>query len=347
MNFQLVQYLRELAQIELVSWGGSQKWLPLILLYFFIKSFWILLRRNIDIIHLGDALLAPLGFMLGQIFRKPVTVTVHAKDIVWNFKLYQLLIPRFLSRLQKVICVSKHTRKECIIRGVKPRKAVVIPNGVDPSEFPMNEDKQTIRRLLSARLNIDIGEKKLLLSVGRLVHRKGFHWFISNVMPNLVEIRRDILYLIAGEGPLHKEIQGVIKRRGLEEYVVLLGMVDNKTLKLLYNASDVLIMPNIRVEGDTEGFVIVALEASSCGLPVIASRLEGIEDAVKDGVNGLLVEPYDAEGFVKAVIKTLERNGFDSEYIRLFVTENFSWDLVSARYLAEFKDCVRKKRHFH
>lgn len=341
VNFHLFQSLKEVEQVELVSWGGSQKWLPLALLYLFSKSLWILLRKDIDLIHLGDAFLSPMGLFLRCIFNKPVTVTVHGKDIVWNFWPYQPLIPRCLKKLQRVICVSKYVSEECVSRGVNPQRITVIPNGVDPNEFFV-KDKQIVKEQLGARLGLDLYGRKILLSVGRLVGKKGFHWFVLEVMPRLTRKREDILYLIAGEGPLAREIRKAIKKRSLESYVLLVGKVDDETLGWLYNASDVFVMPNIPVEGDIEGFGIVVLEASSCGLPVVASRLDGIEDAVEDGKTGVLVEPYSADKFVGEIVGILERSGFNRKRMSSFVTENFSWKVISTKYLALFEDCVEE-----
>jgi len=325
--------------LELVSWGGSQKWLPLIIPYFFIKSLWIYARKGPDHIHLGDALLSPLGLILKSLFKRPVSVTVHGLDVTWKFRLYQFLVPRCLKRLDKIICVSEQTRKECIIRGVDEEKIVVIPNGVDPEEFYITEGRLGLKEDLSNRLKIDLGNKKILLSVGRLVERKGFHWFISETLPRAIGKRGDVLYLIVGKGPFAGKIRETVRDHDLRDHVLLLGEVDNGTLRLLYNVSDVLVMPNIKVEGDIEGFGLVALEAASCGLPVVASNLEGIKDAIKHEKNGFLIEPYDAQEFTNVIIKLLkndEKRQKFGEEAKIFVLQNYSWKTISRRHLEEF-----------
>lgn len=86
-----------------------------------------------------------------------------------------------------------------------------------------------------------------------------------------------------GDGIYKEKIKGIIDKYNLEKYVFMLGKVDDKILKLLYNTSDIFVIPNIPVVGDMEGFGIVALEVASCGVPVVASKLEGIKEAVQDG----------------------------------------------------------------
>lgn len=345
VNFCLSLNLKKFADIELIFWGKSQKWLPFFLLYFLTKSFYTLLTDKIDIIHLGDGLLSPLGLLLKKTFHLPVTVTVHGLDITWPFWFYQILIPHCLARLDRIICVSAHTRRECRQRGIPGGKAIVIPNGINAGEFYLGKDKGELKRTLSRALNISFKDKKILLSVGRLVQRKGFDWFIDEVFRQILNSRKDVLYLIAGEGRLRGKLQKSIEKKGIRENVFLLGEVDHGTLKLLYNVSDLLIMPNIPVKKDMEGFGLVALEASSAALPVIASRLEGIKGAVKEGRNGFLVEPYDVQGFVKIIIallkddKARERIRRDA---RKYTLENYSWQKVARDYQREFARIVEE-----
>ncbi len=109
---------------------------------------------------------------------------------------------------------------------------------------------------------------------------------------------------------------------------MMLGMVSNELRKLLLNSADIFIMPNVVVEGDVEGFGIVALEAGACGLTVIAANIQGLRDAVLEGVTGYLVEEKDVEGFLYRV-----RNvNLKSEEIRSAVKATFSWGQVYRLY---------------
>ena len=335
--YGLYKYLSEIINVKLVKWSGSNKWLPLVLPYLLIKSFWILFTKKIDAIYLQDGLLSPLGLVL-KMFRKPVVITIHGLDITYKNKLYQFLIPRYIKRLDKIICVSQATKQECIKREIPEEKITVIHDGVS-DEFYIDEDKEVLKSELKKKLNLKLDDKNILLSVGRLIERKGFHWFVESVVPKLLKQRNDFLYLIAGDGIFRERIKNTIANSGLKKHVILLGKVDNETLKLLYNASDIFIMPNIRVEGDMEGFGIVVLEAASCGVPVVASRLEGIQDAVKDGRNGFLVEPYGINGFIgliDRILKNSEREENSRKRIREFTLKNYNWGAISGKYLGIF-----------
>ena len=342
--YELYIHLSKITEVELIKWGGANKWLFFILPYFLFKSIWILLTKKIDIVYLQDGLLAPLGLVL-KIFRKPVAITIHGLDITYKNRFYQFLIPNCLKKLDKIICISNSTKQECLKRGIPEGKVTVIPDGIS-DEFYIAWDKKTIRNQLERRFNISLEDKKIILSVGRLVERKGFHWFVTEVIPKLIQQRKDFIYIIGGEGFFRKKIEVLIQNK-LQDFVKILGQVENEDLKMLYNAADTFVMPNIRVKGDMEGFGIVALEAASCGLPVIASNLEGIKDAVKNNQNGFLVEPYDSEGFIKTICQLLENDEIRESVgkkAREFTLENYSWDKVTQQYLNEFEISIKKRQ---
>ena len=340
VSYDLYTHLSQIATVKLVKWGGSNKWLPLVLPYLYLRSVWMLIFTKIDAIYVQDGLLAPLGLAL-KLFRKPVAITFHGRDINYEDIFYQFLIPYCARRLDKVVCVSTSIKKECLKRQMPETKTVVIPNGTS-GEFYMDStsrDKGELREELSRIFEVELDSRKLMLSVGRLIEKKGFYWFVDSVLPKLLSDTENFLYLIAGDGTLRKPIEDAIMQHGLERHAVLLGWADDEKLSLLYNASDLYIMPNTPTEGDMEGFGVVAIEAASCCLPVIASNCEGVKDAIKDRENGFLVEPYDDQGFV-ALIKQLmdsdrERIEFGAR-ARKFTLDNYGWEKVAGNYLAEF-----------
>ena len=346
INFYLSLNLGKLANLELISWNKSQKWLPFFLCYLLVKSSYILLTKKIDIIHLGDGLLSPLGLILKKFFHIPVVATIHGLDITWRFWPYQIMVPWCLARLDRIICRSTHTGEECLQRKIPQKKVVIISGGIEAGEFYLSEDKGEIRRILSKQLKIDLQNKEILLSVGRLVERKGFHWFAGKVFPGVLGRRKNSIYLIVGEGQLRSRIQKDIEKNGLVGKVFLLGEVKHQTLKMLYNTSDLFIMPNIPVEGDIEGLGFVALEANSATLPVIASKLEGITSAVEDGKSGFLIEPYDIQGFIKVIITLMEDDRMKEKIgrsAREYILENYSCEKIAGKYYQEFKKVIRGK----
>jgi len=224
----------------------------------------------IQLIHLCDGLLAPIGILLKLLAGARVSITIHGFDITCGNLFYQLIIPWCVARLDKVICVSGSTRDECVGRGIPKHKCAVIPKGVRPNEIYLPQPREDHRHGLGELLGVSLDDKIVLLTIGRLVERKGVAWFVENVMPHL---HPSYHYLIAGDGPQYRHIREVSVKRNVQERVLLLGTVSDEEKKRLFNASDILLMPNITVPHDVEGFGIVAIEAGSCGLPVIASNL--------------------------------------------------------------------------
>ena len=167
------------------------------------------------------------------------------------------------------------TGEACRQRGCTPEKVHVIPNGINPGRFLTTSDapKRTLLARAFPEETASLPTHALVLcSVGRQVKRKGFHWFVEAVMPQLPA---HIYYWLAGEGPMIAEVQAAVDRHQLGEQVCLLGRVSEDQLEALYRGSDLFIMPNINVPGDMEGFGVVMLEAGLCKTPAIAAGIEG------------------------------------------------------------------------
>ncbi|MGD2271370.1 MAG: glycosyltransferase family 4 protein [Desulfobacterales bacterium] len=282
-------------------------------------------RHSVRNIHLCDGLLAPLGVLLKPSTRAKVTISIHGLDITYGNPLYQGLIPRCVSGLDKIICVSRFTRDECIRRGIPQRKCRVIPNGINPGELYLGPGFEALRSRLEEIVGISLGDKVVLITVGRLVKRKGVAWFIEHVVPRL---EQRYCYIVGGQGPEYDNIQSKIRHADVQNRVFMLGRISEEIRRLLYNAADIFVMPNITVGNDIEGFGISLLEAGSCGLPVVASNLQGIKDAVVEGRTGVLVEEGDVQGFILAIRKMdLKR-----EDVRLCVNERFNWPEIYKHY---------------
>jgi phosphatidylinositol alpha-1,6-mannosyltransferase len=282
-------------------------------------------RHSIGHIHLCDGLLSPVGIILKLLSGARISVSIHGLDITYRNVFYQLLVPRCTARLDKTICVSHATRSECRHRGVTDKKIVVIPNGIRPDELYLDQPKEVLQRQLEPIIGRTSREKKILVTVGRLVKRKGVAWFLDSVMPRLDP---DYLYIIAGDGPELASIRERIRRHEWEQRVFALGRVTGDVRKILYNSADIFVMPNITVADDMEGFGIVIVEAGSCGLPVVASNLQGIRDAVLEGQTGYLTDEGDADGFLNRILAMDLR----PQDIRTRVNMRFDWAKIYLAY---------------
>ncbi len=311
----------------IIAWGGSQKWLPLFLPYAFFKGIWVIYTKRITHVHLGDGLLSPLGLGLKVLTRKKISLTACGLDITFKNKFYQAVVPFCLRRMDHIISISSATEKECLMRGVPKEILTVIPCGVYPEEFKIKATRKDLEQLAG----MDLKNKKVLITVGRLVERKGVAWFLENVMPKL---GKEYIYLVAGDGPEKEKIQAIIQAKKLGSQVKLLGRISDSNLKTLYNTADVFVMPNIPVAGDMEGFGIVAIEASSTGLQVFASGLEGIRDAVINGENGVLVNKHQSQEWVDIITRA---NQLNRDKVYDFTRRRFSWSNIGMKYIEQLE----------
>jgi phosphatidylinositol alpha-1,6-mannosyltransferase len=335
-NYELYTWLSKIADVKLIA--NKKRWLiPFFLIY--ISFYAVFSAEKYDAIVLGSCLLGNVGWFVKKFLKKPVIAVSHGLDLTWKNKLYQKLwINKFIPSLDKLICVGNETVKVAKEKGIAENKLVFIPNGIDTEKFLENHERLEIEKVISE----SIEGKKFLLTSGRLAKRKGVAWLIRNVLPKLPE---NVIYIVAGDGPDKENIQTAIKETSLKSRVKLLGYVDDKTRNILFNTCDLFIQPNIKIEGDMEGFGLSVIEAGSCKIPVIASDLEGLKDAIIDGQDGFLAQPENSDDWTEKINKLLSDDNFRQEFgekARQFIVDNFRWEIIARRYLSEIEKCVKK-----
>ena len=319
-----VRCMENIYDVDKIVLGREQINLIWFLPYLFIKGSILLMRRKYDLVWLCDGLLAPLGVVFKKLFRAKVAITVHGLDITYANPLYQWMVPGAIAGLDKVVCVSRNTVEECIKRGIPEEKCTVITNGIEEKEFESDLTREELLKALENSFGRDLAGKKVLITVGRLIKRKGVSWFAENVMPRL---DADYVYLVVGEGPEKDNIVRTLEEKGLETRVKVLGKVSYGGLKLLYNSAHALVIPNQKMGDDTEGFGIVAIEAASCGLPAVANAIDGLQEAVLDGRTGWLVEYNNVGQFINKIQNT----GLNPSSVKT-QSRVFSWDSIIKQY---------------
>lgn len=343
---KLLSALREHEDVELSSLllRSSWRWIHIRIVPYLLTTGWKLYRaardQSTDVVLFSSMVTAALAVPLQGVFRANgirTAAIVHGLDVTTPFAPYQWLVPRIFEALDTVLPVSRATGAACLERGLPETKMQVVPNGLDLDRFPPLDDKPTMRHELKAALDAPDhplpDDALLLCSVGRQVERKGFAWFIDRVMPMLPA---DVHYWLAGDGPQSEGIQRAIDRHDLNGRVRRLGSISEADLAKLYRGADLFVMPNVPVEGDMEGFGVVMLEAGQCGCPVIASRLEGIQDVITEGVNGHLVESQDPQAFAEAIFRYYHNRPalqHATERAVQHVNQTFGWAAVTDRYV--------------
>jgi phosphatidylinositol alpha-1,6-mannosyltransferase len=208
-----------------------------------------------------------------------------------------------LNRADKIICANSRTAAEArgLVLPLKINKVTVVNPGIDTK--PRVYDEVVIRDL---KQRYDLRGKAVLLTVGRLVRRKG----VDLVLEALAACTdKSLVYVIIGSGPEEASIKELIHELGLQDQVRLLLDVDDEEKAHWFQVADIFVMTSRDEAGDYEGFGIVYLEAGLAGKPVIAARGGGVADAVIDKETGLLVKPGDINELKAAIIKLKNYEG--------------------------------------
>jgi len=330
----------ELEMHEMVL-RSSRRWNSLLCIPFECSLPWrvprYVARHGIDIILFTSPSCAiPVVLMAGRLASLGAAVVslAHGLEVTQRPPGYQIIIRRVLASLDGVLPVSRATAEVCLERGIEPGKVFVVPNGVDPRRFEQ-ADRESVQDPggMIAGQPAPVPGTFLLLSVGRQVRRKGFAWFVQEAMPRLPD---HVQYWLAGSGPQREEIAAAATRAGVAERVRLLGTVTEDQLIELYRRAHLLIMPNIPIPNDMEGFGVVMLEAGACGLPSIAADLEGIRDVIINGANGYLCASRNAEAFCRKIHELMQdREALArlSQSTRETVTSRFPWSVIAQRHV--------------
>lgn len=335
VSLQLLEHLQERSDISVFPlvvespWQGTE----LRTLGFSIKLLGtlpsIIQQQQADVVLFSSMVTAALAPLMRSRVTVPMVTINHGQDVTLPVRLYQRWVPQVFHHLQGVISVSAATQAASLERGLHPTKSFVLPNALNIQPRSYHQPKS--REVLESVFQIRLEGKKLLLSVGRQVQRKGHAWFLEHVLPR---IQQPIVYLMIGQGPETQRLQALRAQSRYPDQIIVAGKTSAEILQHAYDAADLFVMPNIPVEGDMEGFGIVILEANEARTPVVASDLEGLRDVVQNGCNGFKVAPLNAQQFAQTIDDVLESklpSLSDAAYG--WVKENYTWSRVCEQYL--------------
>lgn len=279
----------------------------------FLNMFWsfvlpiqLYFRDRYSYLEWGHGYDFPSLLLLTYLLPVNFTVYLHGNDVLCPLRnpLLRSWFAFTLNRTDAIICNSSFTRdflksNFCFTTPVQVVNPNVRPEKFGFTSFPSNLD--SLRSNLRNKLNIS-ETAIVILTVGRLVRRKGFDRVIK-CLPSLVAQGIDVHYLICGKGKMSNELQDLAEHLEVQERVHFAGFIPDNELADYYSACDIFAMltflePN---EQSIEGFGIVYLEAGYFGKPVIASKVGGVTDAVKHLKTGILVEPDSEEEILLAM----------------------------------------------
>lgn len=271
--------------------------------------------------------------LLGRWFGIPVSVTLRGTEVPHSRipALRRRLVKTF-QRAERVFSVSDSLRQLAIRLGTPESKTRVVGNGIDVKRFLPKDRRE-------ARLRFGLPQDaRVIISVGALVGRKGFHRVVQ-VMPSLLNRFPDLHYLIVGgsspEGDIEPELREQVARLGLEKQVHFLGPLPPDELKWPLSAADVFVLAT-----RNEGWANVFLEAMACGLPVVTTDVGGNAEVVCRPDLGVIVPYGDAPALEQAIAASLDRE-WDRAAIRAYAKDN-SWDSRVAILVEEFERLAMK-----
>jgi glycosyltransferase involved in cell wall biosynthesis len=254
---------------------------------------------------------------LGRWFDLPVTITLRGTEL--RMSQAPPLRKRMLQALQgaaRVFSVADSLRQLVGRHGADTGKILVVGNGVDIDKFAATPRAEA-RQLFGLKET-----DKVLVSVGGLVPRKGYHRVLE-VLPDLIKDFPDLKYLIVGgaspEGDYGQVLREQVSSLGLDEHVRFLGPKPSSELKFALSAADIFVLAT-----ENEGWANVFLEAMACGLPVVTTRVGGNAEVVVDDKLGCLVDFGDPAQLRDAISSALTTD-WGKDYIVEYARSN-AWD---------------------
>jgi phosphatidylinositol alpha-1,6-mannosyltransferase len=293
----------------------------------------IIRESNIQVAAFGAA--APLGLLSTSMKRAGIRKTValtHGHEIWWAKVFpFNLAMRRIGASIDFLTYLGEFTQQAIsrALSKVAVQRMVKIAPGIDVDHF-IPQDASQLRRELR------LEDKRVIVSVGRLVHRKGQDHLIQS-LPEILKSVPDAHVLMVGQGPYLSHLKKLVAHLDLADHVSFIGRIQYAQLPQYICAADVFAMPSrSRFFGlEVEGLGIVYLEASACGLPVIAGSSGGAPDAVLNGVTGFIVDGENNQEIAAAAIRLLsdvdqaKKMGAAG---REWIIENWRWEIWSERF---------------
>lgn len=292
---------------------------------FFVNNILKSLESKLSIVHLHSPLPPPIKTSLPVIttvhssckraFKNTYTDTYDIRSLAEKLQsmiLYPSIESNILKHSDKITTVSSNVSDELSAYGLNSEAITVVGNGVDEKVFVPNKSKTQT--------------KPYVLFVGILRSGKGV-FDLLKCAKYVCEKRPDVRFLLCGWGPLLKNLQDKAVKIGLQKQIIFLGHTGRSKLVKLYQNATLLVQPSYH-----EGLSTVILEAMSCGLPVVATDIDGNRTVISSGLNGILVPPKSPESMARSILKLLndanvrERIG---RAARSTIEDQYSWDKIT------------------
>lgn len=257
----------------------------------------LLQDRDFGIVVCGHVNLLPIAWLASRFLRAPLVLIIHGIE-AWQPS-GRRIVDRLASKVDFVISVSGITKQRFLAWShLSEGKTFLLPNSIDTERFHPKEKNSSLLR------KHGLDGKRVLMTLGRVTSGERYKGFdeVLEVLPDLIEEFPDLAYFIVGGGDDLERLRKKAAMLGLGERVIFAGQVSEDDKGDYYNLADAYLMP-----GRGEGFGITLLEAMACGLPTLASILDGSREALLDGELGVLVDPRNSEDLKQGIREILGR----------------------------------------
>ena len=249
-------------------------------------------RLRPDVVHLHTSHAHALGRLAAKLGGRPAVVVSRRVDFsIFRRSFFGLNGLKYRKGVDRLVAVSGAVKRVLECDGLDPARITVVRDAIDPDRVRKATPVDVRARLALA------GPARVVLAVGALVGHKG-HRHLVAAIPAIVAAEPDAHVVIAGEGKLRDELTALASALGVTKRLSLPGYVDD--VAGWFAAADVFVMPSVE-----EGLGSSVLDAMAAGVPIVATTAGGIPEAVRDGVDGLLVPPGDADALAAGVVALL------------------------------------------
>ena len=275
----------------------------------------------------------PIAYLLKKVYGYPYVLFLGGRDVPRKnpdppyYRLfYGLLTPaiKTIWRNASTVVSCSDGLRELALKTDPSVEISVIPDGIDLNKFAFIERK---------------AEKKMVkvLTIGRLIPRKGFQFLIKAIPEIAQNVNHDFELKVVGDGPMKAQLVSLAKKLEVDHKIDFVGSAPYDELVRHYNDADLFVLPSL-----AEGMPLVILEAMATGLPVIASKVQGIEDLVQPDTNGYLVEPRNTKQLAKRITKLINEGKIRIQmgHKSLDRVRKYSWENIAQAYLKIFERIV-------
>ena len=292
----------------------------------------VALRFESEVIWFGAAM--PLAWMSGLLKRagaKRIVAITHGHEVWWaKLPPFRQIFAQSTKSIDVLTYLGQFTRR-AMAPVVSARCAMVhIAPGISIQHFTPGAKSQ---KLID---ELDLEGKQVLISVGRLVHRKGQDKLLE-ALPQILLTHPDIILLFVGVGPRQKKLDQLVRSHELSNYIRFVGRIAYDALPDYFRLGDLFVMPSrSRLAGlEVEGLGLVYLEASACGIPVVAGASGGAPDAIIQGKTGLVVDGTKVDEIARTINELLDNPtqlAAMGQAGRAWTVERWSWQIWGERF---------------